>query len=571
MKKNKENKTDKNIRTNNRINKDLTKQKTDINNNNKNEKETNIKTLQIQNANLKRLIKEKNVEIKSLKVDNKKKDLLLMNHENKIEKLKKKLDLIKVRNEILVKNTNEKDQQIMDLNNSLDVIKNKITPEHQKSYSVSVNQIKESIIDNINNNNCKENNNNNENLKEKIEKYEIELNKIKNNLDESEIKNKKLVFENNILVDKIKNIEKEKTEEIKILKTLHQKEIENYNKNISQLNEKIMQLLDEEEKIKNNTINKYGDDYISKESVINELNKKENKIRELDEINFQYKKEIQEIISKNEELKIICDNKDKIIKKLEDELEEMDMNSPGPSRNTKRDKDNENEDMNDIELIKKENEELKLGLHNMTEGINEANKLYNEKLNNFKEQVIFKNKTINEYKNKILFLKNKIRELNTELNLHRGKRVSRNSYYNASFINNSIINTNSVPKYSEGNYSNNNTLMINNNNNPNINYGNNKRSIISENKNYYNKEKNLNSKNDKKYNNNFYKFNTTNLIPIKNKNKNKKYLKKNITDGQFSETQEFINKNKEEDKAHINFLNEYKKILNNFNNLNLNI
>ena len=143
----------------------------------------------------------------------------------------------------------------MDLNNSLDVIKNKITPEHQKSYSVSVNKIKELIIDNINNNNCKENNNNNENLKEKIEKYEIELNKIKNNLDESEIKNKKLVFENNILVDKIKNIEKEKTEEIKILKTLHQKEIENYNKNISQLNEKIMQLLDEEEKIKNNNIN----------------------------------------------------------------------------------------------------------------------------------------------------------------------------------------------------------------------------------------------------------------------------------------------------------------------------
>ena len=243
MKKNKENKTDKNIRTNNRINKDLTKQKTDINNNNKNEKETNIKTLQIQNANLKRLIEAKNGEIESLKVDNKKKNLLLMNHKNKIEKLKKKLDLIKVRNEILVKNTNEKDQQIMDLNNSLDVIKNKITPEHQKSYSVSVNKIKELIIDNINNNNCKENNNNNENLKEKIEKYEIELNKIKNNLDESEIKNKKLVFENNILVDKIKNIEKEKTEEIKILKTLHQKEIENYNKNISQLNEKIMQLL----------------------------------------------------------------------------------------------------------------------------------------------------------------------------------------------------------------------------------------------------------------------------------------------------------------------------------------
>ena len=50
-----------------------------------------LKHYKFKNANLKRLIEAKNGEIESLKVDNKKKDLLLMNHENKIEKLKKKI------------------------------------------------------------------------------------------------------------------------------------------------------------------------------------------------------------------------------------------------------------------------------------------------------------------------------------------------------------------------------------------------------------------------------------------------------------------------------------------------
>jgi hypothetical protein len=577
MKKNKEKKADKNIKTNDRINKDKTKQKTETNNNNnKNEKDTIIKSLNIQISNLKHLIETKNKEIESLKVDNKKKDLLLINYENKIEKLKKKLDLIKVRNDILVKNTNEKDLQIFELNNSLDEIKHKKTPDSQKD--IPANQIKEGGgNDNNNNEKVKENmedkiakdnskENNDKNLMEKIEKYEIELNKIKNNLDESEINNSKLTFENNILVDKIKNIEKEKTEEIKILKTLHQKEIDNCNKNISQLNEKIIKLINEEEKNKNNNMNKNEDEYISKESVINELNKKENKIRELDEMNFQYKKEIQDIISKNEELKIICDNKEKIIKKLEDEIDAMDMNNPDHGRNTKRDKDNE--DMNDIEFIKKENEELKIGLHNMTEGINEANKLLNEKLNNFKEQVNLKNIKINEYKNKILFLKNKINELYNELNLHRGERVSKNSYYNASFINNSIINTSSVPKYSEDNYNINNALMINKNNSK-VNYGNNKKNIISEQK-FYDTGNNPKKIIDKQYNNNYGNINTTvNLMPVKNKEKRK--IKKNRTDKQFTETQDFINKNEEEDKAHINFLNEYKEILNKFNDFNFNV
>ena len=86
----------------------------------------------------------------------------------------------------------------------------------------------------------KENKKEKEKEKEKNKEYEIELNKIKNNLNESEIKNSKLIFENNVLNDKMKNMEKEKNEEIKMMEALYQKQIDNYNKNILQLNEKYL-------------------------------------------------------------------------------------------------------------------------------------------------------------------------------------------------------------------------------------------------------------------------------------------------------------------------------------------
>ena len=566
----KENKTDKKSKTSNSQNKnkkELTKPKIDIK---INEKDTNVKSLQSQIISLKQLIESKNNEIEELKLLLSQKEKELINNENKTEKINKKLDLIKVRNDILVNSSNEKDQQIAELNNTIQVLKRKVGVSQQKTNnnflqikipddSNDKEDNKENEKENVNKKENKGNNkvNTNNELMKKIEEYELEINKIKNSLDESEIKNSKLTFENGILVDKIKNIEKEKVEEIKIMKNLHQKEIDNYTKNISQLNEKIAQILNEEEKNKNNNMNKNGDEYISKSSVINELNKKDNKIKELDEENFKCKKENQEIISKNEELKIICENKDKIIKKLEEEIEKMDMNGEDNVNGLNKDGV---ANMNDINFLRKENEELKIGLHNMTEGINEANELYNEKLNYFKEQVLLKNNKLNEYKNKIIFLKNKINELFDELKVFKGGRVSKNSYYNASFINNSIINTNSVPKYND--YSGNNTLMINKNYS-NANSGIKNKNIINENKLY---DRGNHSRMERRENN-LNKFKTmTNLSTIHNNNK--RLGRKIKTDMQFSDTQDFINKNKEEDKAHINFLKEYKEILNKFNNFN---
>ena len=541
-------------------------------------KDPNINTLQSQINNFKQIIEEKNREIEFLKNENRNnlssnKQSEFISNENKVEKINKKLDLIKVRNDILTKNLKDKEQEILDLNNIILEYKQKIESNEQSSNFI--NEIKKNIRD--------------ENAAKQIEKYEIELNKIKNKLDESEIKNKKLLFENNILADKIKNIELDKNEEIRINESLHQKQIDNYNKNISELNEKIKELIQEKETNKNENINK--DEYINKKDIINELNKKQDKIRQLDEDNFKLKKEMQQMINKNDELTIIIKNKDLIIEKLETEIEKFDFqekNKSGKENELNNEKyKNIEENLEKIEILEKENEELRLGLQNMTEGVNKANELYNEKLNSFHNELLLKNNKLNEYKNKISILKSKINELSNELILIKGG-ANNNSYYNASFINNSIINTNpnanTITKYKNdminnnlmlnkkyyNNYSTNrgNTAAINANkvNNPlgeayiqNINKKENNNNQI--NNNYYNMSKfrSLGSLNKINENNNINNSNSnTNIY------RNKLGLNNAVVGSKTSDTQDFINKNKEEDQNHMNFLKEYRETLDKF-------
>ena len=54
-------------------------------------------------------------------------------------------------------------------------------------------------------------------MSKKIENFEIEINNLKNKLNEEEIKNSKLAFDNNILSNKIESINKEKEEQIKVI------------------------------------------------------------------------------------------------------------------------------------------------------------------------------------------------------------------------------------------------------------------------------------------------------------------------------------------------------------------
>ena len=508
------------------------------------------------------------------------KQKIIMESEAKIELFSKDLNILKNKIMLLEEDNTNKEKKIKELNDSL-IEYNQKLKSAEELYKF--------------NKKIKENN-----INEKIDNYELELNTMKNKVNELEIEKSKLILDNNILLNRLENINKEKDIEIKIIESLYQKQMENLNKTISELNNKLL------ESLKDNNINKTSDESISL-TIENE-----NKIKKLNEENNKYKKELEQINNEKEELKKISLDKDKIIEKLEVEIEKYDY------ENNNKDKNKDEKNLNELNNLKNENEELKKIFKTMTQGINEANEIYNEKLLAFNKQILFKNNKILEYKNKISVLKAKINELYEELNTLRGtSSVNNNSFFNASFINNSIINAKPNQKTTDKLSSN--SLILNKNYstiNNRIDIQNNiinpTKKTLAFNTNIYNsktvdrkdiKDNNLNklnniitvNVNNSKDNINIMKDNNT-INNVKNETSiaqikreilfpqtpqvNKEVFIPNINNekieiknnANINNLQEFINKNKEEDKNRINFLKEYKDILDKFgNNLKPNI
>ena len=307
-----------------------------------------------------------------------------MEKESKIEILNKEINILRNKNKLIEEDLSNKEQKIIELNNELIIYKKK--KESNEELIIFQNKINEYDTD------------------KKIENYELELNKIKNNLNESEIQNSKLILENNILLNKIENINKEKNTEIKVIESLYQKQIDNYNKTITELNNKLVASLNEKKNNKNDI-------------------EKENKIKILNEENSKYKKDLEQIMLEKEELKKISLDKDKIIEKLEVEIEKYDF------ENNNKDKIKDDNMINEINNLRHENEELKKMFKSMTQGINKANELYNEKLIAFNKQILYKNNKLLEYKNKISVLKVKINELYEELNTLKGNSNANNNSF----------------------------------------------------------------------------------------------------------------------------------------------
>ena len=197
----KENKVGKNKNTNvntpqtNRPNKYLNKSKNKkiikstkpssktLNNPSKNDSESRKQSPKTQIINLKQLIETKDKEIKSINEENKNNKIIILekqkiitDNENKIEILNNEIYILKNKNELLEKDLNDKLQKMKELNNSLIEYQQKIkTNEESINF---INKIKE----------C-------DNTDKKIENYEIELNKLRNDLNELEIKNSQLTFD----------------------------------------------------------------------------------------------------------------------------------------------------------------------------------------------------------------------------------------------------------------------------------------------------------------------------------------------------------------------------------------
>ena len=284
--------------------------------------------------------------------------------------------------------------------------------------------------------------------------YFVELNQLYNKINEMEIKNSKLSFDNKNLENKIEWLKKDKKSDIEILELLHKKKIENLEKNIANLNNTINELLNE---------NKKQPKEINFEQIQNEVYQNfaqlEQKIRKYDEENFMLKKENQKLKNENEELKIIINGKDNIIDKLQSNISKLEndfklklseLNSNFKSQinnkieNNMIDENNNNENienlLNDQKRLMEENEILKTNYEQMTVGINEANELFINKQKEYENIINYQNEKLKEYKFKISLLKIKINELHSEIESLKNKQIqNQNNFYQK--FNDNVLST----------------------------------------------------------------------------------------------------------------------------------
>ena len=393
---------------------------TDINNT----QEAFVQTLNLQIKQLQELLDNKNKEFDNLNNENNKLKLLLIQGQKKLidrennihsiniikKDLEEKINKYKIESESMQSKIKELNYKIIELNQNI------ISKENLSQFS---NKIKNVL--NSENTNVAGNNNNEEKINAIInEKYEIELKRLSNLIDELEIKNNRLNFDNKTLNNKIDNITKDKNNEMNIYKTIYQNQINNLNKIITNLNNRISQLFSEKKIIKNFG----GGSNLIKKEIMEKFNELENKLNIYDKENCDLRKENQTIKNELEELKLVGDSKEKIIQKLQTDFELMENEYNNNLATTQKIDENDmnksqyiNELINKQKSLKKENNDLKFGLKQMTKNINEANQLYFKKKAEYDKTLEVRDNKLKEYRKKISLLKMKINELHQEINL----------------------------------------------------------------------------------------------------------------------------------------------------------
>ena len=170
--------------------------------------------------------------------------------------------------------------------------------------------------------------------------------------------------------------------------------------------------------------------------------------------NGELRQENQNIKNELDELKLIAESKEKIIQKLQNDFEmmEKEYNSNYTSNNFQGINGKEinsndynqyiNELMNKQNMLERENNNLRNGLKEMTQNINEANEIYFKRKANYDNNIKIRDDKLKEYKTKISILKMKINELYKEINILKSNKGdidnNRNSFFSKN--NNGMIN-----------------------------------------------------------------------------------------------------------------------------------
>ena len=438
---------------NNEINTDV-----DFDRNNldiENTQATFVQTLNLQINQLQKLLEEKNKEFDNLNNENNKLKLLLIQEQKKIiekdnlihslnsnkKSYEDKINKYKMNEENLMNKIKELNYKIIELN------QNMISKENMNQFNNTIKNI-------IENGKTNEELNNNENNIVINEKIGVEITKLNNSIDELEIKNNKLEFENKTLNNKISTLISDKNDEININKSIYQTQINNLNKIISYLDSRISENFSDKNlnKTNNKTNNLISGDIIEKFNIL------ESKLNSYDKENSDLRKENQNIKIELDELKLVTKSKEKIIEKLQADFGMMENeyrnnipNSLNQMGNIKNDEINSaeyaqyiNELTNKQNALEKENYNLKNGLKQMTKNINEANEIYFKRKTEYDNNIKNRDIKLREYKNKISILKMKINELHQEIRVLKNNQVT--NYNQNSFLsqNNNEMNKNQL-------------------------------------------------------------------------------------------------------------------------------
>ena len=285
----------------------------------------------------------------------------------------------------------------------------------------------------------------NENPEDLEHNYLIEINELNNKINEIEIKNSKLKFDNENLKNKIDIIIKEKKTELEIMESLYNKKNGILEKEIERLNDMINELLNEKEK---EHIDIY--DYKNIQNDIYKFFKElEEKMKKLNDVNFLIKKENQKLKNENEELSIIINGKETIIEKLQSNINkiENDFKQRLSERNIINNNDNIEQLLNEQKKLSEENEILRNNYEEMTQGINEANELFVSKQKEYENIINSQMEKLKEYKFKISILKIKVNELHSEIEFLQEKQIkSPNNYLSTIEKDKNSLDSNYTPE-----------------------------------------------------------------------------------------------------------------------------
>ena len=336
----------------------------------------------LENEQLKESLAKTNEKLKSLIQENDKlrftqvehiknlslKDNIIDSNKQEISRILNKKNLLETEDESNKKTINELNYKIIELNQKI---------ESNNTMNKIIQKIKNAQPENL----------------EQI--YQLQLNDLNNKINEIELKNSKLEFDNKNLMNKIDIITKDKKTELEIMEALYRKKYEVFEKSIERLNDIINELLNEKQRDSVDLINFSG--------IQNDIYKHfaafEEKIRKLKQENTLIKKENMKYKNENEELSIIINSE---------------INSPNMINNYEN---NENIEqlLSEQKRLMEENEILKNNYEQMTQGINEANELFVAKQKEYENTINAQRGKLKEYKFKISILKIKVNELHSEI------------------------------------------------------------------------------------------------------------------------------------------------------------